>query len=168
MLCAQITTLGQVACFTASHHHLAGAYGFDDVEPSEQADGGIDFPLSQPWSMAIIDSSVRSMVFPAEVFDDLQCVGAFIAADEHLDKNQFAHDRVMRCMLEAVDDVDELVHLQDDLAEPRRVAADPDGPSVRTLGFCLARRRGSRCCRLVWRRPAQSASRHPAGCLRRH
>ena len=125
MLCAQITTLGQVACSPRAITTLPVRTVSTMSNLAEQADGGVDFGGVTGGACATMDTGSEVDGLSAiEVLDDLESVGALlgVCGDEELDEEQ------SRCttasgggVLGAVDDVDEFVDLQDDLArDPRR------------------------------------------------
>lgn len=122
--------------FAAGHDDLAGADGLDDVELREHRDGGVDLR-----AIAVDHDDHRGRCevdgFAGEVFGDLQGHRAFLGRALDLDEHHFLGDRIGGGVLEAMDHIDELADLHDDLAEALRVAGDADGHAreVRVASF---------------------------------
>ena len=110
----------------AGHDDLAGADRFDDLELREHRDGGIDLGGV---SGNEGDHRCRGEIdgFSAEMLDDLERLGALFVAGEEFDEDQFLDHGVLGVVLGAMDDVDELADLHDDLAEAFRITGDADG-----------------------------------------
>lgn len=117
---------GSGRLFAAGHDDLAGADGFDDVELREHVDRGVHFQ-----AVAVDHDDHRSWCqidgFPGEMLGDLQGHRALFGRALNLDKHHFLGHRVVRGVLEAMDDVDELVDLHDDLRETFRITGNADG-----------------------------------------
>ena len=118
------------------HDDLAGADGFDDLELREHRDRGVHFEAVAGDQDDHRDGGeIHGLA--AEMLGDLECLGAVLRRALDLDQDHFLGHRVVRGVLEAVDDVDQLGDLLDDLVEALRVAADADGHAreVRVAAF---------------------------------
>jgi len=120
-------SINTVLCglFPTSHHYFARADGFDDVVLGKHADCGFDF-----WAIAgdHYDHRGRGEIdgFAVEVLDDLQCARAFFCAAEDLDEDELFGDGVVTGVLKAMNDIDELAYLHDDLLKPGGISGDAD------------------------------------------
>lgn len=112
--------------FTPSHDDFPGADRLDDLELGEHGEGGVDLD-----SVAGDHDDHRNRGeidgFPGEVFADLKSLGAVVRGALQLDHHQFLGNGIVAGVLEAVDDVDELADLLDDLVESGGIAGDADG-----------------------------------------
>jgi hypothetical protein len=112
--------------FAAGHDDFAGADGFDDFELGEHADGGVDLGgVSGDEGDHGGGREIHGLA--TEVLDDLQgrSLLGFICEKFHHD--EFLDDGVFIRVLGAVDDVDELADLHDDLRETFRISGNADG-----------------------------------------
>ena len=75
--------------------------------------------------------------FAAEVLDDLQRLGPLGVVGEELHHDQLFHDGVLAVVLGAMDHVDELADLHDDLRKPLRITGNADGHAgeIRVAAF---------------------------------
>ncbi len=108
------------------HDDLSGADGFDDVEFAQQADGGVELvgvAGDEGDEAVVLEIDGLAVV----VLDDLQDFGALGGIGGDFDEDEFFGDGVTVGVLGAVHDVDELIHLHDDLVQAFWLAADADG-----------------------------------------
>lgn len=112
--------------FTTGHHYFTSADCFDDVELRKHSNGSIRFGA---FARDHDDHAGRCQVdgFAIEVFADLQQLRAVLWSAGDLNHQQFPHHRVIAGVLVAVNDIDELVHLFDDLLKTIGVADDANG-----------------------------------------
>lgn len=112
--------------FTANHDDLAGAHGFDNLELSEQANGGIKLiGVAGDHADEAVVLEVNGLTIV--VIDDLEDLSALIGACGDFNEDHFLHDGILVTVFLTVNDVDELVHLHDDLMQTFWMTADADG-----------------------------------------
>lgn len=111
--------------FSSGHHNFTSSHSFDDFERVHHGDCGINFGAV---ALKHRDHGFGGEVegFSSEVIDDLQGLRAFVGIEDKLDEEHLLDDGVLGAVLEAVNDIDELVHLFNDLLEPLRVPRDAE------------------------------------------
>jgi hypothetical protein len=128
------TILGRLEA--AGHDDFTGADGFHDVEFAEQADGGVEL-------IGVTSDEGDEAVFleidglAVVMLDDLQDLGALHVACGDFDQDEFFGDGVAVSVFGAVDDVDKLIHLHDDLVQAFWMTADADGHAAESWITCL-------------------------------
>lgn len=137
--CCRATSLGKSlgGLFTTSHDHLTSAHGLDDLVLREHGDCGINL-----WAVAIDHYHHRGRCeingFATEVLGDLKRGRAVVLIAKKLDQNHFLGDGIVAGVLKAMDHIDQLIDLLDDLIETGGISGDTDGHArkrwVATLG----------------------------------
>ena len=110
----------------AGHDDFTGADGFHDVELAEQADGGIELVgVSSDESDEAVFLQIDGLT--VVMLDDLQDLGALCGTGGDFDEDEFFGNGVTIGVLDAMNDVDELIHLHDDLVQAFWMTADANG-----------------------------------------
>lgn len=111
---------------TSGHHYLTGPNGLNDLKLTKHHRDSIKLACG---AREHCNHGGRTHIdgFSSEMLNDLKGGGALITVSENLHEEHFTDDGIGSGVLEAMDYIDELVDLLDDLVQSVGMTRDVDG-----------------------------------------